>query len=58
MIMLMPVQTKEMMMEFLAPAHTASNTSLPTWSVPKMCSLQGLRNFSSGLLMLGVTMGL
>ena len=58
MSMLMAVQTKLMMMEFLAPAHTASKTSLPTWSVPKICSALGLRNFMPALLMLGVLMGL
>lgn len=55
---LMAVQTNEMMMEFLAPAQTASKTSLPTWSVPKMCSALGFRNFISALLMFGVLMGL
>ena len=55
---LMAVQTNEIMIEFLAPAQTASNTSLPTWSVPKMCSLLGFRNFISALLMFGVLMGL
>ena len=56
-IMLMKVQTKPMMIEFLAPAQTTSKTSLPRLSVPKMCSLQGLMKRMDSSLTFGAISG-
>ena len=53
----MAVQTKLIMIEFLAPAQTASQTSLPRLSVPNMCSALGCRNLISGSFTCGAMSG-